>query len=204
LAILLVRHGETAGNATRRIQFPDTPLHERGLAQAERLASRLAKHSVGAILTSDYDRARMTAEAVQRSTGASLALEPLLRERHFGELRGMAYADLETDPFAPGYEPPGGESWEAFHARVDRAWVAMRRVAEATPGDLVVVSHGLLCYSLVGRKLSLGEGQEPPLGFGNTAVTEIDPAPPHATSLVNCTAHLDDATAHDSTTRSGL
>jgi probable phosphoglycerate mutase len=152
MAILLIRHGETAGNATRRLQFPDAPLHERGLAQADRLAARLAERSIGAILTSDYDRARMTAEAVQRSTGAAVVLEPLLRERHFGELRGMAYADLEVDPFGPEYEPPGGESWGVFHARVDRAWDAVRRVADATAGDLVVVSHGLVCQTRRSRK----------------------------------------------------
>ncbi len=203
MSILLIRHGETAGNATRRLQFPDTPLHDRGLAQAERLAGRLAQRRIGAILTSDYDRARMTAEAVERRTGAGLSHEPLLRERNFGELRGKAYADLDFDPFGPDYAPPGGESWEVFHARVDRAWEAVRRLAEATEGDLVVVSHGLVCYSLVGRKLEL-DGREAPLGFGNTALTEIDPTPPHRASLVNCTAHLDATTAHDERTRSGL
>ena len=39
--ILLIRHGETELNAKRVLQPPETPLSERGVAQAERLARRL-------------------------------------------------------------------------------------------------------------------------------------------------------------------
>jgi broad specificity phosphatase PhoE len=40
MTILLVRHGETAGNASRILQRPDVPLNERGLRQADLLAQR--------------------------------------------------------------------------------------------------------------------------------------------------------------------
>ena len=116
-----MRHGETASNAARILQTPDIPLSERGLAQAERLAERLAGLGVAAILTSDYARARMTAERVRAATGAPLEEWPELRERNFGALRGRAYAELGFDPFAPDYAPPEGESWPAFHARDRRA-----------------------------------------------------------------------------------
>ena len=108
--IFLVRHGETAGNASRVIQFPETALSPRGIAQAERLAERLALQGVARILASDYARAQMTALPVQRATGVPLELVPGLRERNFGDLRGTAYADLEVDPFAPGYTPPAARA----------------------------------------------------------------------------------------------
>jgi len=41
MTILLVRHGETAGNAARILQRPDIPLNERGIRQAAQLAERL-------------------------------------------------------------------------------------------------------------------------------------------------------------------
>jgi probable phosphoglycerate mutase len=66
------------------------------------------------------------------------------------------------------------------------------------------VSHGLLCHSLVSRRVTLAQGLAPPTGFGNTALTEIEPEPPWRVARVNCTAHLDAATAHDPRTRSGL
>jgi len=71
MSILLVRHGETASNAARILQFPDVPLSDRGLAQAERVATRLAGLGAEGIVSSDYARAQMTAERVQAATGAS-------------------------------------------------------------------------------------------------------------------------------------
>lgn len=195
MAIVLIRHGETEGNQQRRLQFPDTPLAARGVAQAERLATRLADRSVGRILSSDYRRAEMTAHAIERATGAPLAFEPSLRERHFGALRGRTYADLGLDPFAPEYEPPGGESWEAFHARADQAFRSVVSLASTVVGDLAVVTHGLMCYSVVSRHLEI-EGNAP-VRFGNTSVTILAAVPPHRVSVVNCTAHLDETTADD-------
>ena len=197
MAIFLIRHGETALNAARVIQQPETPLSERGLAQAEALGRRLAGEGVAAVLSSDYERAAMTAERVVAHTGAPLEHDPVLRERHFGELRGTPYAELDCDPFAEGYEPPGGESWETFHARVDRVWERMRGAAAATRGNLAVVTHGLVCHSLARRHLSLAPGTVDVLAFGNTCLTVIDAAPPWRVSVLACTAHLDARDASD-------
>lgn len=188
--IVLVRHGETAGNAARVLQTPDTPLSEAGLDQAERLARRLAALGVERILSSDYARARMTAERVRAATGAGLELDPGLRERSFGDLRGRAYAELGFDPFAPDYVPPGGESWEDLHARVDAAWQRIAALAERGSGALVVVTHGLVCHSLVRRRLALPADLGPVTGFANTAVTLADRAAPWTVRLLACTAHL--------------
>jgi len=204
MSILLVRHGETEGNRKRVFQQPETPLSDRGLAQARRLAERLSALGVAGILSSDYARAQMTAEAVSRATGVSLQLDEGLRERNFGALRGRAYADLETDPFAADYEPPGGESWEALHARVDSAWERVGRAASASESNLLVVTHGLVCHSLVTRHLQLGQRLDYAGGFANTALTVIDPAPPWRVRVLGCTAHLDASTAHDARTKSGL
>jgi broad specificity phosphatase PhoE len=204
VTIFLVRHGETAGNRDRVIQVAETPLSERGIAQAERLAARLAEHPIGRIVSSDLARARMTAEVVAKLTGAPLSLDARLQERNFGDLRGTPYADLGLDPFAPDYVPPAGESWEQLHRRADAAFEHAISLAGRTPGrDLVVVTHGLVCHSWVARRLDLG-GLAAPAGFGNTSVTLIDPSPPFRVALVNCTAHLDEETAHDVRTRSGL
>jgi probable phosphoglycerate mutase len=203
VAIVLVRHGETPGNATRVIQRPDTPLSPRGVAQAQRLADRLATWEVSTILSSDYARARMTAAALQAATGVPLELDPDLRERNFGDLRGTAYADLDVDPFAPSYVPPRGESWDDLHARVDRVWARVTATAGRQRGDVVVVTHGLVCHSLVTHHLAL-EADAAEGGFGNTSVTVVEPEPPWRVRLLNCTAHLDTDTAHDTRTRSGL
>lgn len=192
MAIFLIRHGETLGNASRTVQLPDNPLSPRGLAQAERLARRLEREGITAILASDFARAAQTAEALAGVTGVAVRHDPLLQERNFGDIRGTAYADLGFDMFEPDYAPPSGETWEVFHARVDRAWALVQVAAAATPGHLAVVTHGLVCRSLAARHLILPDGAEAPEKWENTALTVIEgPAPRWRVRLLNCIAHLD-------------
>lgn len=186
--IHLIRHGETEGNAARVFQWPDTPLSARGHEQARALGERFRDEAVAAVLCSDYRRAQETARAIAASTGAPLRSEALLRERNFGALRGTRYADLDVDPFSPTYEPPEGESWQRFHARVDSAFAALLAFADELDGPLAVVTHGLVCHSVVERLL---DGDAAVAGFANTAVTSFDRSPPHRLVRVACTAHLD-------------
>jgi broad specificity phosphatase PhoE len=188
--IFLIRHGETVGNAARIVQVPDSPLSPNGVAQAERLARRLAAAGVARILSSDLARAATTARVIERATGAALSFEPLLHERNFGDLRGTAYADLGLDMFAPDYAPPRGETWPVFHARVDRAWETIRALAGATGGNLAVVTHGLVCRSLAERHLTLPAGVAAPERWENTSLTIVEHPAPWRVRLLNCVAHL--------------
>ncbi|MBI2207651.1 MAG: histidine phosphatase family protein [Candidatus Rokubacteria bacterium] len=201
MSIFLIRHAETAGNAARILQRPDIPLTDRGHVQAERLAERLARVGIRVILTSDLARAAMTAEHLSRSTGLRVRYESLLHERNFGDLRGTPYAELTVDPFAEGYAPPNGETWDAFHARVDRAWARVQDVAASTDGHLAVVTHGLVCRSLASRHLTLPDGHVVPERWENASLTIIDGQAPWRVELLHCCAHLDGLR---STTPTGL
>jgi broad specificity phosphatase PhoE len=190
MTILLVRHGETAGNAARILQRADVPLNERGIRQAELLARRLFNHGFVHIVCSDLIRARMTAAPLAARSGIAVEESPLLQERNFGDLRGMPYAELTEDPFGPDFAPPNGEDWPTFHARVADAFdfiVSRRRSAN---GRLVVVTHGLVCRALVERHALLPEGVVAPERFENTSVTMLHEDAPHVVSLINCTRHL--------------
>jgi probable phosphoglycerate mutase len=187
MTILLVRHGETAGNATRVVQRPEIPLNERGIRQAARLAERLLALGFEHVLCSDLVRARMTAEPL-RARGVAIEEAPVLQERNFGDLRGTPYAELTEDPFAPGYLPPNGESVAVFHRRVAQAFelIALRR--RALSGSLVVVTHGLVCWAIVENHTPRASAT--PDHFTNAGLTILDPAPPFEARLVNCTQHL--------------
>lgn len=208
MAILLIRHGETAGNRNRIIQVPETPLSEHGLAQAARLGRRLAQIPVAEIWSSHLTRAHQTAQAIEQTTQAPLAIHPELEERNFGRLRGTPYAELTVDPFAPHYDPPGGEGWDAFHERVDRMWSRIehhwreRYAGREDGGHFAVVSHGLFLRSLLERRLlsreeCLRHGDEKgQLTIGNTALSIVTPGPGARSErprieLLACTAHLD-------------
>ena len=199
--VFLIRHGETEGNALRFVQHPHVPLSPRGLVQAERLARRLAAEGIARIVASDYARAVATAEHLQRATGAPLIIEPLLRERNFGDLRGRPNAELGFDMFEPDYAPPNGETWPMFHERVDRAWAKVQELAAATSdGSLAVVTHGLVCRSLAARHLILGDGVVAPERWENASLTIVDWPAPWRVRLLNCVTHLDglDAARADS------
>lgn len=193
--IYLIRHGETADNARRILQTPDVPLSDRGADQARRLAERLTSAGIAGILSSDYERARRTAHALAATTRAPVHEDALLRERDFGELRGRGYMSLGFDPFASDYAPPGGESVPAFQARVARAWDRIREHAATTGGPLAVVTHGLVCRTLVAHHLTLStELAAASLDlprWTNTCLTIIE-SPTWTVRLLACTAHLDD------------
>ena len=203
MSILLIRHGETALNAARIVQHPETPLSKRGMGQARRLAERLADFPIAAIVSSDYKRAHMTAQAIADVTGLPIAIQESLRERNFGDARGMAQADLGVDLYAPDYHPRGGESWSMFHERVTLAWEEVVERAASTEGDLTVVSHALVCRSLVENHVTLGEDMDPKVPrWPNTALTVIKGRAPWRVSVLACGAHLDGDEADDAAARS--
>jgi len=214
MAILLIRHGETDGNRNRIIQIPETPLSERGLAQAARLGARLADAPITEIWTSHLPRARMTAAAIEATTGLSAQEEPNLEERSLGSLRGTAYDDLDFNPFMPGYAPPEGETWEVFNDRVDCMWEKIERhwtdqfSATTETRHFAVVTHGLFLRSLIERHLFSEEQlatystPEDPFVIANTSLTVVAPGAGdagsrHSVELVACAAHLEGDSAHD-------
>ena len=203
-ALYVIRHGETELNARRVVQPADTPLSDRGVAQALLLARRLADAGITRIAASDLARASMTAEALRETTGAPIELDPLLQERNFGSVRGTPYDELGFDLFAADYHPPEGESWSEFEARVDRAFVRIEELALRTEGALAVVTHGLVCRSIASRHLDAGEATGPPRRWGNTSLTIAEGPRPWRVRLLNCTRHLEGATADDPAAPSGL
>jgi ribonuclease H / adenosylcobalamin/alpha-ribazole phosphatase len=158
---LLLRHGETALSAERRFAGRgDIPLTSAGLAQAAAAAGRLAaRGGIDAIVTSPLARARQTAEAVAKATGAPLQADDGLAETDFGKWEGLTFAEAserwpaeisawlrDTDA-----APPGGESFAAVGRRVHGA--LDRLLAEHPSGTLLLVSHVTPVKMLVCRAL---------------------------------------------------
>jgi 2,3-bisphosphoglycerate-dependent phosphoglycerate mutase len=197
MTIFLVRHGETAGNASRVLQRADVPLNERGMRQAERLAQRLFDDGFVYVVCSNLLRARMTAAPLATLSGVAVEESPLLQERNYGDLRGVPYAELTENPFGPDFAPPNGEDWPTFHARAAEAFDFIVSTRRRVNGPLVVVTHGLVCRALVERHAQLPEGIVAPEVFGNTSVTVLHEDAPHTVSLLNCTRHLVTALEED-------
>lgn len=127
--ILLVRHGETDGaSSIRYFGSTDVDLSDAGRAEMRRVAVELAARRVDLWLASNLRRSWSAAAIVSR--GASVRIEPELREIHFGQWEGLTREEIAArDPVlyqdwqagAEGFEYPGGEARAAFRARVGRA-----------------------------------------------------------------------------------
>jgi ribonuclease H / adenosylcobalamin/alpha-ribazole phosphatase len=146
---LLLRHGQTAMSTERRFAGRgDIPLTEEGLRQAGATADRLAaRRGIDLIVTSPLQRARKTAEAVARATGAPLEADDGLAELDFGKWEGLTLAEAserwpdEVSAWLgnPDAAPPGGES---FAAAIVRVGAALDRLLAAHPlRTLLLVSH---------------------------------------------------------------
>ena len=203
MSLLLIRHGETALNVARVLQPAETMLSERGIAQAEALARRLAPMSLRAIVSSDLPRALRSAQAIAAVTGAAIETTPLLQERNFGDWRGQAYDSLTIDPLGFDGAPPNGESVASFEQRVAAAFAHLVRRRAELRGPIAVVTHGLVLRVLLAAHVRLADGMRAPTHLGNTSLSVVDALPPHLVSLLNCTQHLDAAASDDAQALSG-
>ncbi|MBV7537934.1 histidine phosphatase family protein [Duganella sp. sic0402] len=153
--ILLIRHGETAWNAVRRLQgHIDIPLNPQGERQALALGRALAEESLDAVISSDLQRAMQTAQAVAaHHAGITLQTSAQLRERAYGVFEGMLYQDIQ-DEYPADFQlwqardidammPHGERLAESFRQFYDRVIAALKAVAASHPGQAVaVVAHG--------------------------------------------------------------
>jgi broad specificity phosphatase PhoE len=173
MSIYLIRHGQTNGNRDRIVQTPDTPLSKLGHIQAQQLARRFESISVGKIICSDYIRTQQTAEPLRALKQATFTIQPLLRERSFGDLRGKAYDDIDADFFDEGYAPPNGETHAQFVERINLAWESVLTSYQNTQGSLIVMTHGLVLREFIKQHLIVDDGLSPLSDFQNTCITEV-------------------------------
>jgi probable phosphoglycerate mutase len=156
--VLLVRHGQSQGNAERRFGgHTATPLSALGRAQAEATALALAAEGVTAIYSSDLLRAVQTAEPLARATGLRVEEADAFRERSVGLMEGLTFeeaAAAHPEEYAAllrrDFERvlAGGESYRQLldraSARLDRA------VGENRGGAVTVFSHtGTICILIL-------------------------------------------------------
>jgi 2,3-bisphosphoglycerate-dependent phosphoglycerate mutase len=152
--VLLVRHGQSQGNAERRFGgHTATPLSQLGHRQAEATAAALAREGVTAIYSSDLLRAVQTAEPLARATGLEVRHTAALRERSVGLMEGLTFeeaAAAHPEEYAAllrrdfEHVLAGGESYRQL---LDRAASGLDRAVEQhRGGTLALFSHtGTIC-----------------------------------------------------------
>ncbi|MGH9087658.1 MAG: histidine phosphatase family protein [Acidimicrobiales bacterium] len=171
----LIRHGQTEWSLDgRHTGRTDVPLAPVGVAQAEALASRLARQvpDPALVLTSPLTRAAETCRLAGLGEGAERVDD--LMEWDYGAYEGLTTPEIREH--RPGWTlwtggVPGGESAADVGRRAD---VVLRR-ARAAEGDVVCFAHGQVLRVLaarwvglppaVGRLLALAPGSLSVLGW---------------------------------------
>jgi probable phosphoglycerate mutase len=181
--LYLIRHGEGHSNVEKLLSGiqTDRGLTERGVAQAEALARRLARAEIAAdvLYASTLPRARMTAELVAPALKLPINWDDELHELRPGEADGLPIEEARArfagfegflrEPFTP--IAPGGESWAAFQMR---ASAALERLILRHPDQtIVVVAHGGIIEASFMYLLQLAPQARARAAFhvANTAIT---------------------------------
>ena len=198
--LTLIRHGETPANIDKVWHgSTDSPLTERGRAQAECVARYAAKNlqtPATAIYASPLQRARKTAAAVGRALELPIREEPDLREYDLGSWEGRPYSELyrverlwEKMSEDPDFAPHGGESPRQV---VERFVGALREIAERHAGErAIVVTHGGALSMALGALLD-GDYSTWSRVVDNCSVSELVLEPAPSLLLFNHVDHLKD------------
>jgi probable phosphoglycerate mutase len=176
--LVLVRHGETEGNAARQLLGrAESPLTARGRSDATALGAALGP--VSRLVSSPLGRARHTAEAL----GLDLPVEVDERwiEVDYGELEGRALRAVPPELWSrwradSTFAPPGGESLAEVGVRVRAACDELfGRAGEGARGvgDVVVVSHVSPVKAAVAWALGAGDDMVWRLYLATASMTRI-------------------------------
>lgn len=149
--VRFVRHAQSEGNVGGVFQAPSSPLSELGRRQALAVADRLAAEGCEVVLSSPWERALATAQAIAAACVVPLTCSDLLVERLRPTSIDGARADdpraadvhrrWEASLAAPGEQVEDGEGYAAI---VGRARAVLAFVAARPERDVVVVTHGHL------------------------------------------------------------
>ncbi len=198
--MLLLRHGQTELSVQRRYSGRgNPPLTELGRRQANAAAAYLGgTGGIAAVVSSPLQRATETAGAAAAALGLPVTVDDDLIETDFGSWEGLTFAEAAAaDPKIHGnwlrdtsVIPPGGESFDAVHARVRRA--RSRIISEYGGSTVLVVSHVTPIKTLLRMALDAGPGMlyRLHLDLASLSIAEFYGDGAASVRLVNQTAYL--------------
>ncbi len=199
MRLLIVRHGQSEGNASGVIQgHLDFGLSELGWRQAEATAARLAGEKVDRVIASPLKRAWDTAGVIAGALGLEAEARPALTEYNIGAISGLTGPQVrERFPemmaaYQRGERPrfPGEEGREEFLQRVSTVLHGLRDTGET----VVAVAHGGVVGALCYAALGLDYGRPGMFRVANCSITEFarDRTGRVVVQRVNDVCHLGD------------
>jgi len=149
MKIILIRHGQSEANVKKIVQGInfDTSLSELGKIQAKKLANRLKNEKIHKIYSSDFKRAKETAEAIIENHDLEIIFDKRLREQDAGDFSGVSSKKEIKEFYRNLLEkkinlleicPPNGESFNVLTNRINNFLNELGDNDE----NIVIVAHG--------------------------------------------------------------
>jgi alpha-ribazole phosphatase len=178
--IYLIRHGQTKWNDDDRYQGSiDIELSEIGLQQAYLLAQRAKELKIEAIFSSDLQRTYKTAEIIKDHTGASLSVDPNLREIHLGEWEGKTWKEIKSEysEFLEDWfkdmvktPAPGGESYAELQSRSLKIF---DEINKHPIENCAIVTHGAVIKVVLSAFLGLSLEKRANFIISNASISTL-------------------------------
>ncbi|MFE8702987.1 histidine phosphatase family protein [Cytobacillus sp. FJAT-54145] len=153
MVITLFRHGVTEENKRKAyLGWNDSPLCGE---EKKRLASLHLTEEYDLFFSSDLERCLATLRLLEPKVDPIIV--PEFREMCFGEFEGKTYHDLKENVQYKSwledwlsYSPPGGESYEAFSARIISGWNRILDILleKQARGAFIMTHGGVIKYLL--------------------------------------------------------
>jgi probable phosphomutase (TIGR03848 family) len=195
--LLLVRHALNDWVGDKLAGWtPDVHLNDKGRAQAEALAQRLADRPIAAVFASPLERAVETAQIIAGPHNMEVQIREGVGEVRYGEWTGQSLKELAKEDawqvvqfYPSGARFPGGEGIRDMQAR---AVAELDAIAAAHPEETVlVVSHADVIKAALAHYagLHLDLFQRLVVNPASLSVVALTPMGPRLVCL-NDTAHV--------------
>jgi probable phosphoglycerate mutase len=181
MQLILIRHGESVANQMGVVQGHfDSPLNERGKAQAGALAEGLAHERFDAIYASDLARAHETGRTLADRLGLGLNVDARIREIDVGIFSGLSWQNIaerypeEHRRFVDSGDwatVPKAEGVEATRSRLDSFLGEIKALHPA--GRVAIVAHGAILRRMIHILLDIPFPSGIFFELHNTSSTEI-------------------------------
>ncbi|MCH5354100.1 MAG: histidine phosphatase family protein [Acutalibacter sp.] len=181
--VYIVRHCESTGNVEHRFQGRfDAPITPKGEKQLELLSLRFRNVHLDAIFSSPLERARLTAQAVNRFHDLPIQLVDDLLELDVGEMENLHLDEIggkfplvakNWDETPDLCEFPGGETMAQAYERVN---AALDDIIAKNPGKTILLAtHGGVIRNIDARvRAGSVRGMRGGAVFGNTGVSILE------------------------------
>jgi len=181
MRLILVRHGETGGNPSARLQGrTDLSLSEIGRAQARAAGQALRTDALDRLVASDMKRASETADIIASCQAAPVpvVLDSRLREVDLGLWEGMTLdevrrafpGELEHWLGSPQATPPEGEPAADVGGRISRF---VTELLSTKVDTVAIVAHLLVFQVLICTLMGISPAARYPFHLYTGSLSEL-------------------------------